>query len=421
MSGLFLRKRLAAKISPERGTRPASNNYASRWALQPYFLLILLIIAFLAGGCTIASQPDGRTEPTYPSQPPGEATDLRGVPYPWGPLAGRLVADGLDPTRVKNFFNSPGLSFKPKPMETKLRELFGIFYRSDLTKSVQEHLFQLGYDITIDGRNGSGTKRVIQAFQKDHGLSQTGAVTPELLSRLEGALKTGRVRTLAEYKPPQAVQPSRSTTHKRFTDPAAISQIRSYYLGDKAIFDRMERAYGVPGPLVASIMWIETSYGGYLGVNKAAEVLASMAASADFNLISTYVSDLDSDREARSFLVETAAKRGNWAKEELEALLRYAWENDLAPMSFPGSIYGAIGYGQFMPSNIKKYAVDGDGDGRIDLFNKTDAIFSIGNYLRENGWSGNMSSEDKRREVIRRYNNSGVYINTVLYVMEAIG
>jgi membrane-bound lytic murein transglycosylase B len=182
----------------------------------------------------------------------------------------------------------------------------------------------------------------------------------------------------------------------------------------------MEKAYGVPGPLVASIMWIETGYGGFFGKARAAHSLASMAAAADYGLVAPRLSDIDIDSETRAFMVETAGKRGSWAADELAALLAYAWANGLDPASFPGSIYGAIGYGQFMPSNIAKFAVDGNRDGRIDLFDKTDAIFSIGRYLRDSGWREPMGGEEARRAVIMLYNRSGVYVNTVLYVAQAI-
>jgi membrane-bound lytic murein transglycosylase B len=335
-------------------------------------------------------------------------------------LAGRLKAGGLPESNLVTFFNNPELIFNPTPMETKLRELFGIFYRSDLTKSVQEKLYQLGYDVLIDGRLGSGTRKVVKMFQTDHGLPATGRVNDDLDRRLSAVLVVSKVRDLSSYQPPAAVTPSRTATHSQFTNPTAIKNIKNHYLSDKIIFDQMEKVYNVPGPLVASIMWIETGYGSFFGKAKAAYSLASMAAASDYNLVAGGLTDLDSDNETRTFMIETAQKRGAWATNELAALLSYAWQNNLDPASFPGSVYGAIGYGQFMPSNISKFAVDGNRDGRIDLFNKTDAIFSIGRYLHESGWQGPMNDEEARRKVIMLYNRSGVYVNTVLYVAKAI-
>jgi membrane-bound lytic murein transglycosylase B len=395
--------------------------------MKPRFLVAVLALGLLISGC--AGKPAQPPVDVVPqAQEPGAklptvvgSAPLRGVREPWAKLAGRLRAEGLPESNLAAFFNSPDLSFNPSPMVTKLRELFGIFFRSDLTKSVQEKLYQLGYDVLIDGRWGSGTKKAVQAFQSDHGLQATGRVSEELDKRLSATLLTGKTRDLSSYKPPPAPAPSRSATHSQFTNPTAIGNIRNHYLADKPIFDAMEQAFGVPGPLVASIMWIETGYGSYFGKSRAAYSLASMAAASDYSLVAGSLNDLDTNQETRAFMDETAEKRGAWAADELSALLRYAWQNGLDPATFPGSIYGAIGYGQFMPSNIAKFAVDGNGDGRVDLFDKTDAVFSIGRYLRDSGWHEPMVDEEARRKVIMLYNRSGVYVNTVLYVARAIG
>ncbi|MDR0549331.1 MAG: lytic murein transglycosylase [Deltaproteobacteria bacterium] len=375
------------------------------------------ILALGLAGCGVKLVPieeDSAARPAT-SRAGAAARPLTGVPAPWTALAGRLVAKGFPEDRARKFFASPALVFTQKPMETKLRELFGIFYRSDLTKEAQESLYQLGYEILIDGRNGPGTKKAIMAFQKDHNLTQNGRLDLVLVKVLSHLVKKKRVRTLADYKPPAVTPPSRSATYPQFTKPSALAQIRNHYAQDQAIFDQMARLYGVPGALVASIMWIETGYGSFFGSNKAAASLASMAAAEDYSLVAPYVADLEVDPDAKAFLVENAKQRGEWALNELENLLVYAWVNNLDPLTFSGSIYGAIGYGQFMPSNVAKYSVDGDGDAKIDLFNKPDAIFSIGKFLRDHGWL-TAKNEESRRQVIMRYNKSGTYVNTVLYV-----
>jgi membrane-bound lytic murein transglycosylase B len=63
--------------------------------------------------------------------------------------------------------------------------------------------------------------------------------------------------------------------------------------------------------------------------------------------------------------------------------------------------------------------VDADNDGRIDLFTKTDAFYSIANYLREHGWKYTMD-KGSQREVILRYNKSSIYANTVLAVAQKL-
>jgi membrane-bound lytic murein transglycosylase B len=88
-------------------------------------------------------------------------------------------------------------------------------------------------------------------------------------------------------------------------------------------------------------------------------------------------------------------------------------------LSIRGSIYGAIGLCQFMPSNVFSYGVDADHDGRIDPFTKADALHSIANYLYGHGWRAGMNREDQHR-VIFDYNNSTAYANTVLIVADKI-
>jgi membrane-bound lytic murein transglycosylase B len=84
----------------------------------------------------------------------------------------------------------------------------------------------------------------------------------------------------------------------------------------------------------------------------------------------------------------------------------------------PGSFYGAIGIAQFMPSQVLRHGVDGNGDGVVDLFVLEDALFSMGNYLMANGWRGSMRSQRKRRRAIYNYNHSRIYVNTVLAVAD---
>jgi membrane-bound lytic murein transglycosylase B len=85
----------------------------------------------------------------------------------------------------------------------------------------------------------------------------------------------------------------------------------------------------------------------------------------------------------------------------------------------PGSVYGAIGICQFMPSNLAPYGDDGDGDGVINLFSEADAIFSAALYLTRHGWTAGLDVE-RRRSVLRRYNNLTIYANTILTLAESV-
>jgi membrane-bound lytic murein transglycosylase B len=72
-----------------------------------------------------------------------------------------------------------------------------------------------------------------------------------------------------------------------------------------------------------------------------------------------------------------------------------------------------------MPSNLPRFAVDGNDDGIIDLFAPEDAVPSLGNYLAKHGWKKDMSVEESIK-ALRRYNNSAVYANTILALARLI-
>ena len=78
-----------------------------------------------------------------------------------------------------------------------------------------------------------------------------------------------------------------------------------------------------------------------------------------------------------------------------------------------------MGYCQFMPSNALRLGVDGNGDARVDLFDHTDAIFSVGNYLQHHGWQSGMTRKQQYR-VILKYNYSRPYAQTILEIADQL-
>ena len=380
------------------------------------FLPVLAALLFL-NGC-LGVKTVSTTQHDSPAQ-----VDISRINHPWKGPAAKLAQRGFTQPQLEAVFNSPNLVYSSAPMASKLRELYGIYYRSDLTKEIQEKLYQLGYDILIDGRGGPGTQRAVKKFQTDNKLTANGETSDSTLASINKVMRSKKnLRPLSSYKPPQAQKPSRTATHTQFTSPSALAKITACYKGDLETFQRMSRKYNVPGEVVAAIMLVETGYGSFFGKNKAASMLASMSAAAsDFGLVEPEVADIAKDKSSRDFLKETAVKRGDWALNELAALMTYSIQNGHDSTTFPGSIFGAVGWGQFMPSNIAKFGVDGSGDGKVDMFNKADAIFSIGNFLKGHGWEGskvNSMPEEARRAVIMKYNKSGVYTNTVLYIAD---
>jgi lytic murein transglycosylase len=127
-------------------------------------------------------------------------------------------------------------------------------------------------------------------------------------------------------------------------------------------FARIERDYGVPGPVIVAFWGLETDYGGYMGEFSSLRSLATLAYDC---------------------------RRPDYFRAELFDALRIVDRGDIRPGDMRGAWAGELGQVQFTPSNYLKYAVDYDGDGRRDLVGSVpDALASTANYLKSLGWRG---------------------------------
>ncbi|MEW6262051.1 MAG: lytic murein transglycosylase [Thermodesulfobacteriota bacterium] len=405
-----------------------SGRLRPRLALQIPILAALLSALVSACSAPVHKAPPLVPPPAAPAaEKPETAPEIKAViPLPdlppqarfWEPLLKRLNAEGFDGAELAELFSRPGMQFDPRPMRFKLRELYRLLYGADLTRQVQVGLIRLGYTPgPADGMAGEHTRLAIQAFQRVHGLPADGQPSPNLLGRIEADL------ALPEDRRPKPVitlveDVFRRLVYRGYLTPQRLGEAKAFLLDHRPWLQEMERRYGVPAEVAVGILRVETNLGQYLGDESALVILASMALCSEFERIEPYVTDLALDQDRKEWLKGQALDRGEWAYQELKALLEYARMNRRNPLDLPGSIYGAIGISQFMPTNALLYGADGDGDGRVDLFSLPDAIFSIGRYLREHGWQGDMSAYEKKKEVLYRYNRSTPYVNTVLAVAD---
>jgi len=166
---------------------------------------------------------------------------------------------------------------------------------------------------------------------------------------------------------------------------------------------------------VVAILMVETALGTYPGKYRTINVLSTMAALEERVVREQILANLTQAQRSMqspgviSSRLQTRADRGY---RELKALISYLHNNGVDPFSITGSSEGAIGIPQFLPSNIAHYGRDGDGDGRIDLFNHHDAIASVASYLRAHHWGRAKGAEEKKK-VLLYYNRSTYYADTV--------
>jgi len=207
--------------------------------------------------------------------------------------------------------------------------------------------------------------------------------------------------------------------YPKVVTPENAAECRDFIAQHEAAFARAETLYQVPRSIAAALLFVETRLGRSLGKQNALYTLASMAASRDPGQLGLWLEKLDLSESRLDWIGETMRKRSDWAYKELVALLAYVRANNIDPLTVPGSIYGAMGICQFMPSNIPLFAVDGNGDGVIDLFQIDDAVASLSNYLVQNGWKPN-ADRKTQFEALKRYNRLNIYANTILCLADLV-
>jgi membrane-bound lytic murein transglycosylase B len=160
--------------------------------------------------------------------------------------------------------------------------------------------------------------------------------------------------------------------------PESLERCREFVQAHELAFDAARTIYGVPKEIICGHLRIETDFGIPTGLTP--HPLGTIPALD--RLVGLYVRRPTRKQSASKF-----AHRQAFAVNELEDLLRAARENGWDLFQIPGSSTGAIGLVQFEPSAFN-VAVDGDGDGKIDLFDPDDAILSVAHYLATRGWDG---------------------------------
>jgi membrane-bound lytic murein transglycosylase B len=198
----------------------------------------------------------------------------------------------------------------------------------------------------------------IDSMSEEHGIDS---------SDLEDIL--GKVRYTPEAvrligpEPSSAPSPARSYARyrARFLTPALISEGSRFWFLHAQDLARAEAEFGVPSEVILGVLGVETAFGRNTGSFRVIDALATIA--------------FDGERRQEYF------------RDELKELLLLARDSGIDPLVLKGSYAGAVGLPQFMPSSYRRYAVDFDSDGVIDLLGSpADAIGSIASYMKAFGW-----------------------------------
>ena len=175
---------------------------------------------------------------------------------------------------------------------------------------------------------------------------------------LPGLKQQPRVLEL-DRKQPEFTRTFASYLNARVT-PARIEQGRQLLDAYAPFLQELTRRYGVPGRYLIAFWGLETNFGGYIGRMRTLDSLATLACDQ---------------------------RRSDYFTGELMSALALLDRESLTPDQMLGSWAGAVGHTQFMPSAYSRYAVDGDGDGHINLWNsERDALASGANFLAQLGW-----------------------------------
>jgi membrane-bound lytic murein transglycosylase B len=201
----------------------------------------------------------------------------------------------------------------------------------------------------------------IDSLHEEHGIER--AEVERILGDFRYSAAAVR---LTNPVPSSAPSPARSYARYRdkFLTPELISAGSRFWSAHAQVLTRAQEEFGVPAEVILGVLGVETYFGRNTGSFRALDALATIA-----------------------FFGE---RRQNYFRDELKELLLLARDTGIDPLSIKGSYAGAVGLPQFMPSSYRRYAVDYDGDGAIDLMGSpADAIGSIASYMKAFGWVPN--------------------------------
>jgi membrane-bound lytic murein transglycosylase B len=204
-------------------------------------------------------------------------------------------------------------------------------------------------------QNRKEVKEFVSEMVKKHGFDR------KQLTRVlaQAQYQPGIVRAMEQ--PPESALASWQAYRAIFLKPERIEAGAQFWTRNAEALKRAASEFGVPEDVIIGIIGVETTFGRNIGTYRVIDALATLA--FDY------------------------PKRSAYFRGELEHYLVFSRDQRIDPLRVKGSYAGAIGIPQFMPGSYRRFAVDFDGDGQINLATSpADAIGSIGNFLKSHGW-----------------------------------
>lgn len=228
------------------------------------------------------------------------------------------------------------------------------------------------------GNDGSGFERWKQQFASEAAAKGIGQRGLAALAGTRYATKTiaaDRNQRSFKYSLEKFMQVRGAST--------IVAQGKKRIARNKSFYDSIERAYGVPAEVLVAIHGMETGFGNNMGNSNVLSAISTLAYDC---------------------------RRSDFFSAHALAALKLVDRGSISANS-RGAMHGELGHTQFLPGNILRYGVDGDGNGRVDLTNQADALASTANFLRQKGWKPGQGYQQGQPNfrVIKQWNAASVY------------
>lgn len=228
------------------------------------------------------------------------------------------------------------------------------------------------------GNDGSGFNAWKQAFASEaraEGVGQRGLDALAGSQYATSTIRADRNQRSFKYSLEKFMQVRGADT--------IVAQGRRKIANNPAYYASLEAAYGVPAEVIVAIHGMETGFGGFMG---------------DSNVVSA-ITTLAYD-----------CRRPDFFRPHAIAALKLVDQGSISART-TGAKHGEWGHTQFLPGNALRYGRDGNGDGRVDLENLSDALASTANFLRAKGWRPGAGYQEGQPNfaVIQEWNAAGVY------------